>query len=58
MPKQGGKFVLSSAEESQLQQLNSRPEHPAGVGSESARRPVSGSRYGGPGDRRARRHAL
>ena len=77
MPKRGGKFVLSSVEEAQLQQLIRAHGTPQGlaqrvrvvqlasqgmgvrrVGAESASRTVSGSRYGGPGDRRARRHAL
>jgi Homeodomain-like domain len=46
MPKRGGKFVLSSAEEAQFTAVNSCPGHSAGVGAESASRPVSGSRYG------------
>ena len=57
MPKQGGKFVLSSAEESQLEQLIRAQSTPQGL-AQRARVVQLAAKVWGPGDRRARRHAL
>ena len=58
MPKRGGKFVLSSAAEAQLQQLIRAQGTPQGLAQRARVVQLAAQGMGVRANRRARRHAL